>query len=51
MSRPSYSVTVERLMGVDWDISEYVESEREGGYFASLLTAQHAAEHRLGQRG
>ena len=47
--RPSYSVTVERLMGVDWDISERVDSEREGGNFASLLTARHAASHRLEQ--
>lgn len=49
MSRPSYSVSVEYLIGVDWDISEHIESERDGGKFASLLTAQHAATHRLAQ--
>jgi hypothetical protein len=49
VSRPSYSVTVERLMGVDWDISEHIESERDGGKFASLLTARHAAKARLTQ--
>ncbi len=47
--RPSYSVSVERNMVVEWDIIEHVESTREGGKFASLLTARHAAAARLEQ--
>ena len=47
--RPSYSVSVERDMVIEWDIVEHVDSEREGGKFASLLTARHAAAARLAQ--